>query len=110
MLQDTITKLEDQIRSSPVIEEAKRTELLSLLGTLKVEIGDLARTNQEQAQSITSFTEVSAREAMRKKKDPQLISISSKGLAASVRGFEGTHPRLVGVVNRISNALANMGI
>lgn len=110
MLQDTITKLEDQIRSSPVIEEAKRTELLSLLGTLKVEIGDLARTNQEQAQSITSFTEVSTREAMRRKKDPQLMSISSKGLVASVRGFEGTHPRLVGVVNRISNALANMGI
>jgi hypothetical protein len=110
MLQDTISSIEKTIQSSPAIKDENRAELLSLLGTLKSEIGELSKTHQEQAASITNFTELSAHEATRKARNPELLKLSAKGLGASVRGFEGTHPKLVSVVNRISTLLANMGI
>jgi hypothetical protein len=110
MFQDTISEIEEKIQNSPTIKDENRAELLNLLGTLKSEIGRLAQTHQEQAQSIAAFTEVSTHEATRKAKNPELLAISVKGLASSVRELEKSHPKLVGVVNRICTALANMGI
>ena len=110
MLQDTISKIEDKIQSSPALKDENRTELLHLLGTLKTEIGELSKTHREQAQSIAGFTEVSAHEATREEKNPELLQLSVQGLSSSVNEFEGTHPKLVAIVNRICTALANMGI
>lgn len=110
MLQDTISKLEERIQNSPAIKSENRTELLQLLGTLRSEIGELSKTHQEQAESIAGFTEVSTREATRQEPNPELLDISVKGLSSSVGEFEGTHPQLVALVNRICTILANMGI
>lgn len=53
-----------------------------------------------------AFAALSTREAW----NPQLAEISRRGLLSSVERFEKSHPRLVQVVNAISNALANLDI
>ncbi len=110
MIEDTIGKIEARIEGSDAIKEERRRELLQLLGTLKAEVADLSKTHGEQAQSIAGFTEVSAHEATRTEQNPELLKLSLEGLGSSVRELEETHPRLVQVVNSISNALSNLGI
>jgi hypothetical protein len=110
MMQDTISKIEGRIQGSRAIDDNHRAELLGLLGELRQEIGQLSKTHREQAESITSFADVSAHEATRTTRNPESLRHSIGGLESSVGEFEKTHPQLVGVVNRIASALANMGI
>jgi hypothetical protein len=110
MLEETISKIEARIGNSGAIDNSQRAELLKLLGQLKTEVGELSKTHQEQAESIASFAEVSAREATRAAKNPDLIGHSIGGLESSLDGIEKSHPSLVAVVNRIASMLANMGI
>jgi len=110
MLQDTISKIEGRIRSSGAVNDTHRAELLELLGRLRGEISTLSKTHQEQAESIASFAEMSAQEATRETKNPETLRHSLGGLESSVGEFEKTHPKLVGIVNRIASMLANMGI
>jgi len=81
-----------------------------LLTLLESEIETLAATDSEHAESIMGFAQASAHEATRKDKKPNLQKMSLEGFQASVHGFEGTHPKLVELVNSISTALSNLGI
>jgi hypothetical protein len=110
MLHDTISKIESRLQTSAALNESQRAEVLKLLGQLRTEIGQISKTHQEQAESIAAFAEVSAREATREERNPQLVEHSIGGLKSSVREFETSHPRLAGVVNRLASMLANMGI
>jgi len=110
MIEDTVGKIEAKIQGADSIQGEKKQELLQLLGTLRAEIGRLSETHDEHAQSIARFTELSAHEATRAKQNPELLNLSLKGLSTSVEGFEKSHPRLVQIVNSISNALSNLGI
>jgi len=110
MIQETIGKIEERLRKTDAIKDENKAELLNLLSTLKGEVSQLSHTNSEQAQSIAGFTAVSAHEATREERNPQLVRISLQGLASSVEGFERSHPRLVEVVNSICTTLSNLGI
>jgi hypothetical protein len=110
MIEDTIGKIEARIKAGESISPERKEELLQLLGTLKSEMATLARTHGEEAQSIASFAEVSTHEATRAQQNPQLLKLSLEGLSQSVEGFEKSHPRLVQIVNGISNTLSNLGI
>ncbi|HKI70321.1 MAG TPA: DUF4404 family protein [Verrucomicrobiae bacterium] len=110
MIDDTVSKIEAKIQNSSSIRNEKKQELLQLLGTLKSEIGKLSETHDEQAQSIAGFTEISAHEATRSERNPELLDLSLKGLSSSVEGFEKSHPRLSQIVNDISNILSSLGI
>jgi hypothetical protein len=110
MLQDTISNIEGRLKNSSTLNESQRAELLTLLGQLKAEIGQLSKTHQEQAESIASFAEVSAHEATREARNPRLLEHSIGGLKSSVQEFETSHPHLAGLVNRLASMLANMGI
>jgi hypothetical protein len=110
MLRDTISKIEGRIQNSGALGDEHRAELLKLVGQLKTEITELSKTHQEQAESIAALAEVSAREATRESKNPQVLRHSIGGLQSSVGEFETSHPRLAAVVNRIASLLANMGI
>ena len=110
MLQQTIDKIEEKLRKTESLNEGNKSELLNLLLTLKVEIADLSKTHNEQAESITGFAELSAHEATRQEKDPELLRLSIEGLGSSVRGFESSHPTLVNAVNAICSMLSNLGI
>jgi hypothetical protein len=110
MIENTIGKIEDRIRNAEAIKDERRQELLQLLGTLKSEVAELSKTHEEQAQSIAGFTEVSTHEATRTEQNPELLKLSLDGLGSSVRELEQSHPRLVQIVNAISNTLSNLGI
>jgi hypothetical protein len=110
MIEDTLAKIEARLKSAEAIPAEKRRELQQLLATLKAEVGKLSKTHAEQAQSIAGFTEVSAHEATRERQNPQLLKLSLNGLKSSVEEFEKSHPKLVDIVNSISNTLANLGI
>ena len=110
MIDDTLAKIEARLNSAEAIPEEKRRELQQLLATLKAEVAKLSKTHAEQAQSIAGFTEISAHEATREQQNPQLLKLSLKGMSSSVEGFETSHPKLVQIVNAISNMLSNLGI
>ena len=110
MIEDTIKNIEARIQSSDTIKDDRRRELLQLLETLRAEVDALSRTHSEQAESIAGFAELSTHEATREQQNPQLLNLSLKGLNSSVEEFEGSHPRLVQIVNTISHTLSNLGI
>ena len=110
MIQNTLTELEARLRQAEAIKPETKAELLYLLGTLRAEVDDLAKTHSEHAESIAAFTTVSAHEAIRDQRNPHLVKLSLEGLAESVGGFEESHPKLVEAVNRICVTLSNLGI
>ena len=110
MIKDTLGNIEAKIQASDSIKEERRQELLSLLSKLKSEIADLSQTHGEQAESIAGFAELSTHEATRNEQNPRLLQLSLQGLSSSVQELEESHPRLVQVVNAISNTLSNLGI
>lgn len=110
MIDDTIGKIEDRIEGSETIRDDRRRELLQLLGTLKTEVAELAKTHREQARSIAGFAEVSTHEATRNQQNPELLQLSLQGFRSSVEEFEKSHPQLVRIVNAVSHTLSNLGI
>jgi Mg2+ and Co2+ transporter CorA len=110
MIEQTISEIEAKIRAAESVGGEPKRELIELLGKLKTEVAKLAQTNGEQADSIAGFAKLSAHEATRAEQNPQLRELSVQGLRSSVNGFEQSHPRLVQVVNNISNMLSNLGI
>jgi Domain of unknown function (DUF4404) len=110
MNDDTFSEIEAKIRTTGSIDDERKRELLELLGKLKSEVSTLSQTNDEQARSIAGFAQVSTHEATRATQNPQLLELSVRGLRSSVDGFEQSHPKLVQLVNSISNSLSNWGI
>jgi len=110
MIAKTIQNIEERIRTTESIGEGERKELLNLLATLEDEVVRLSKTHPEQAESITGFTQVSAHEATREHRDPQLVDLSLTGLRSSIEGFENSHENLVKIVNSIALMLSNTGI
>ena len=110
MIQDTIEQIEARLRDSGSLSAENRAELQSLLAKLKSEVAGLSETHREQAESIAGFAAVSAHEATREERNPQLLRHALDGLSSSVAGFEESHPRLVKVVNSICITLSNLGI
>ena len=110
MLDETLAKLETNIRASDAIQADKKVELLRLLATLKSEMTTLERTHADHAESVIGLAERSMHEAIRQPKDPQLAAAAMQELSESVAELEASHPQLVNVVNAISVLLANIGI
>jgi len=110
MIDDTLKQMEARLQQAEAIKPENREELMALLGTLKGEIAELSRTHADEAASIAGYAAVSAHEATRGEKNPELLDHSLKGLEASVDGFKQSHPRLVQIVNSVCTALSNLGI
>ena len=110
MVHETISRIESRLKANESLNAVKKGELLSLVNELKKEVAVLAETHQEDARSIAGFTETSVHEAMRTERNQELLSHSLDGMALSVRRFEVSHPRLVGLVNTIGQTLWKIGI
>ena len=110
MIEKTISEIETKISGAESVSPERRRELLQLLATLKTEVAELSKTDEEQADSIAGFTQLSTHEAMRSAQNPQLRELSLKGLRSSVENLEQTHPHLTQIVNRISQTLSEWGI
>jgi Mg2+ and Co2+ transporter CorA len=110
MIEKTISEIEAQIGGAEAVSAERKQELLKLLATLKTEVAELSKTHGEQADSIAGFAKISAHEATRTEQNQELRDLSLKGLRSSAEGFEKSHPRLVQIVNRISQTLSDLGI
>ena len=110
MIDETLSQIESKLKDAGSITDDSKRELASLLARLKTEITELSKTHADHAESIAGFTQTSTHEATREEKNPELLELSLKGLAASADGFEKSHPSLVQIVNRICTTLSNIGI
>lgn len=110
MIKDTLKKIKQQITSSGELTDTKKEKLLKLIGDLSDEIGELSKTDESGAQSITNFANATTHEVTRDKKNKQLLNASLDGLKTSVSEFESSHPELTKIVSSISETLSNIGI
>ena len=110
MIEKTISEIEAKVRSTEAVNDAHKQDLLGLLGKLKAEIGALEQTHSEEAKTIAASVHASTQEATRENQNPESLQNSVAGLRSSVEGFEQSHPKLVQVVNSLSNMLSNLGI
>lgn len=94
MIKKTIEKLEASIHKMKAVDAKQKKEISRLLATLKSEVEALSKTHQKHAQNI----------------ETHLDNLSPEALAASVQGFEASHPQLVETINELSKMLARIGI
>jgi len=110
MIDDTIQRIEARLRSAETMPESTRAELLGMLATLKVEVGQLPPGRSVQAENIARAADLSTQQAVMADRDEDSYRGTIDDLAGSVREFEDTHPKLVQAVNNIANALSGLGI
>lgn len=92
MIENTIARIEARLRTAQSLPPGEREELQRLLDQLRAESRSLPR---EPSSSIDEDDDVQG---------------ALGHLQESLTEFETTHPQLVGIVNRISTILSNMGI
>ena len=93
MIEQTIARLEEKLRTAN-LSPAQRDEVQRLLVELRAELAAARDAGVRMPVEAPVTDEESPLER----------------LGQSVVEFETTHPKLVGIVNRISAVLANMGI
>ena len=106
MIPERISHIENTLRAAPNIPESTRGELLALLAGLKAEIASLADTDAARVEHITGSADAAVQAAVRREPSAE----ATEGLAASVRDFEASHPKLVQIVDRLAVILSNTGI
>jgi len=110
MIKKTLEEVKTKIEKADSLKNDSKKELLGLVSILQSEVDQLSQKDSDQGQSVVSFTQAATHEATRKERNPRLFKLSLDGLAASVEGFENSHPRLVEVINSICNSLSSLGI
>ena len=97
MIEDTISQLERRLQNEGKLTAEQKLELTTLINQLRAEVAE-ARRHRPAPTSVRATNH-------EENEDSPLTKLSE-----SVTEFETTHPQLVGLVNRISTILANMGI
>jgi hypothetical protein len=110
MIDETIKRIENTVENNENLSEGRKNELLALISNLKEEIVTLDESHRDEAGSIVRYAESSIREAVKTTPDSELLDHTLKGLTLSVRRFEITHPKLIGLINNIGQTLRNIGI
>jgi len=110
MISERLAKLESMLRDNPNLSEAGRRELLDLVTGLRAEVTPLEDTHAESASQIAGSAEAAVQASMKRDEQPEQATVAVEGLAASVREFEASHPRLVEIVDQLTVTLSNMGI
>ena len=92
MIDKTIGEIEAKIRSADGLGDERKNELLRLVSTLKSQAAALEKSRHTAQEKQTH------------------LKNSMDELRSSVEGFESSHPKIVQLVNNISNTLSNWGI
>jgi len=110
MIPERIAQIETTLRNAPNIPDATRQELLDLFSSLKTEVAPLMKSHEESVDQIAGSADAAVQAAVRREEQPEEAAQAVEGLAASVRDFEASHPKLVQIVDRLAVTLSNMGI
>lgn len=110
MTDERIEKIKSAVEAADHISSEKKAELLAVLEKLKPAIKKVAKTHEEEAESISRYVEASAHEAAGKKKHPEGLERVLNRLKQSVEKFEASHPDLTAFVTEYSAVLSGLGI
>ena len=110
MTDERIQKIKSTVEGADHISPEKKAELLAVLAKLKPAIRKVAKTHEQEAESISRYVEASAHEAAGKKKHPEGLEKVLHGLRQSVEKFEASHPDLTAFVTEYSAVLSGLGI
>ncbi len=110
MATNTFARIEKILQETEVLTPEKKDELLGLLATLRSETAAMDPAHAQAARDIALQAQDLAEHALNPDRDREAMRHGLGRLAASVTGFEQTHPRLVQIVNTLCTALSNMGI
>ena len=110
MIDETFSRIEARLKSAGGLNPDSREELITLIGSLKTEVSELAKNDAERASDISRLTETSATAATHDERDEKSVASATQSLESTVQEFEAQHPQLVERVNRLCVILSNMGI
>ncbi len=110
MPQETIVSIKETIERADKIPVEKKEKLLNLVEQLEKEMDGLPAKDGESARSIARAAQTSARRATGEDEESHRLPESLDELSETVTRFEASHPGLVAVVNRIADALSDIGI
>jgi hypothetical protein len=108
MIAERLAKLECVLRDNPNLSDSARQELLGLVSALRAEMASLADTHS--AHQIAGSAEAAVNASIQREQQRERANQAVEGLAASVREFEASHPKLVEIVDQLTVTLSNMGI
>ena len=60
MVNKTLSKIKKTIQDNTNLSDKDKSQIINLLGTLKVEINELSKSHEEEAESIVGFGTVAA--------------------------------------------------
>jgi cell division septum initiation protein DivIVA len=111
MISERLAQLESTLKEhGDSMPEATRRELVDLVAGLRAEVTSLLKTHGENAQRIAGSAEAAVHASVQRDEHPEKAAEAVRGLTASVREFEATHPRLVEIVDQLALTLSNLGI
>ena len=99
MIEDTIRQIEERLQASENLSPETRAELLALLARLRAEANTLPSRDRAPLPARDASTE-----------NAESVQDTVEQLRRSVEEFEGSHPRVVQLVNHLANTLAGLGI
>lgn len=110
MITDTLHRIETLIQKHQTLTETERQELKALSVKLRHELNQLANTHVDDAQTIASFANVAAVEALRPEQRADLYALAETGLQKSIEQFEDSHPQLFTTIKAFLMKLSGIGV
>jgi len=97
MINETLRKLEERIRSSTRTNDESKQELLAIVDELRGELSGIAESHHDDARTLAGHAAAAAEG-------------EESGVEESVLEFETAHPRIVGLVRSFLRTLSDAGI
>ena len=105
-----IEAIEEKIKKTSQIDAKVKEDLLDLMRSLKTELSGLKELHPATADNIADKTQVSAEKILNADNKKDDLQENIDGLQGTVEEFEVSHPKLVGLVNRLCMMLSDIGI
>ena len=97
MIDETLSRLEERIRSSQRTSDDAKRDLLALVDELRSELAGIAESHAEDAQALASQARAAA-------EDDETV------VEETMRELETAHPQIVGLVRSFLRTLSDAGI
>jgi hypothetical protein len=93
-----------------IVDEKTRAEVVKVLDELAQALEPALAARPGEARAVSHFAEALAHEATREEPSDSVLKAGVEGLSAAVERLEERYPTLVGIAQRLSDALAQIGI
>lgn len=105
-----LARARELLRNAGPLDEATRANVLAALSDLARAIEPAIGERPEDARSVTHFAETIAHEATHPAPSRSILTTALEGLDEAAERLGQKYPTVAGIVERMSNALAQIGI